>query len=210
MPKNFININKIAADFDHLNLSERNHELYLTLAQGEEISHDVRGLSLPPGYRLMRVDGRLPVPQTHFELALINTVSEEVVYYNRVVTQVDQALKRRPVSQVLVWRTNKPQHTIVQSGMPTKIFYGYLIERYDVVVSDVNQTNAGMSFWMRRMYEALEYKMHVYAYDVMSGELQTIAVEDDVGKYHSWLWGDADSYQHRLAIISRLELPQPE
>lgn len=210
MPKNLININKIAADFDHLNLSERNHELYLILAQGEEISHHVRDLVLPPGYRLMRIDGRLAVPQVHFELALINTVSEEVVYYNRVVTQADQALKCRPVSQVLVWRTNKPQHTVVQSGIPTKIFYSYLIERYDVVVSDVNQTNAGMSFWMRRMYEALEYGLNVYAYDVMSGELQTIEVENDVGKYHSWLWGDADSYQHRLAIISRQKLPFSE
>lgn len=207
MPKNLININKIAADFEHLNLSERNHELYLILAQGEEISHHVKDLVLPPGYKLTRIDGRLPVPQAHFELALINTVSQEVVYYNRVVTQEDRALKCRPVSQVLVWRTSKPQHTIVQSGIPTKIFYGYLIDRYDMVVSDVNQTNAGMSFWMRRMYEALEYGLHVYAYDVMSGELQTIAEQDDVGKYQSWLWGNADSYQHRLAIISRITLP---
>lgn len=209
MPKNLIHIDKIAADFSHLVETDRNRALYLSLADATEIAHEVRDLILPPGYRLVRLDGRLDVPQTHFELALLNDVSEEVVYYNRVVTVQDQALNCRPVSQVLVWRTRKPKHNAVLAGIPGKLFYGYLIERYDVVVSDVNQTNEGMSFWLARMYEALEFGFRVYAYDVMSGELNNIRKDDDLGKYQSWLWGDADSYQHRLAIISKIELPLP-
>ncbi|MBJ3779349.1 hypothetical protein JFY47_02250 [Enterobacter asburiae] len=209
MPKNLIHIDKIAADFSHLVEADRNHALYLSLVGGVEVAHDVRELVLPPGYKLVRVDRRLDVPQEHFELALLNEVTEEVVYYNRVVTHNDRALNCRPVSQVLVWRTRKPQHNVVLAGIPAKLFFGYLIERYDVVVSDVNQTNEGMSFWLARMYEALGYGLNVYAYDVMSGELKTIGAEDDVGKYQMWLWGDVDNYQHRLAIISRLELPLP-
>lgn len=207
MPKNLIHVDKIAADFSYLVEADSNHALYLSLYGGLDIIHEIAGLILPPGYRLVRVDSRIDIPQIHFELAVLNDVTKEVIYYNRVVTHNDKELNCRPVSQVLVWRTRKPQHAVILAGLPGKLFFSYLIERYDVVISDVNQTNEGMSFWLARMYEAIEYKFNVYAYDVMSGELKSIGEEDDVGKYHSWLWGDPDSYMHRLAIISKVELP---
>lgn len=207
MPKNLIHVDKIVADFSHLVEAERNRALYQAMTAGASIAHDVHGLILPPGYRLVRINSRLDVHAEHFELALLNDLTEEVVYYNRVITQRDRELNCRPVSQVLVWRTRKPQHNVVLAGLPGKIFFEYLIESYDVVVSDVNQTNEGMSFWLARMYEAIEFDLNVYAYDVMSGELKTIGAESDVGKYQTWLWGDADHYQHRLAIISKVQLP---
>ena len=123
------------------------------------------------------------------------------------MTQNDRALNCRPVSQVLVWRTQDPMHLAAQAGLPGKVFLGYLIERYDVVVSDINQTNAGMNFWMARMFEALNSGLNIYAYDVMSGELHPVQEKGDIGNYHTCLWGDADHYQHRLAIISKLRLP---
>lgn len=209
MPKNLIHIDKIAADFDHLVEAERNRALYQALVDGKDIVHDINNLILPPGYRLVRVDSRLSenIHADHFELALLNDVTKEVVYYNRVVTHNDRELNCRPVSQVLVWRTIRAQHKVILAGLPGKIFFEYLIESYDVVVSDVNQTHDGMSFWQFRMSEALQFNLNVYAYDVMSGELLTIGTEDDIGKYQMWLWGNPDTYQHRLAIISKIELP---
>ncbi|MBD1228307.1 hypothetical protein [Xenorhabdus griffiniae] len=208
MPLHLKNIDKIAADFSHLNESKRNGDLYDALNPlAHEITKGVDELILPPGYRLIRVDERLDINKTHFELALLCDVTHEVVYYNKVIITDDVELKCRPVSQVLLWRTKKPKHNAALNGFASKIFFHYLIKSYDVIVSDVNQTHEGMSFWQGRMYEALEYNLYVYGYDVMSGEVRQISNQDEVGDYQSWLWGSEEHHPHRLAIISKIVLP---
>ncbi|MEI2263789.1 hypothetical protein [Erwinia sp. CGal63] len=207
MPARLINAAKVNEVFAHLNESKDNVVLYSALANGKEIQ--LTGLTLSPGYRLVRVDGRLAgkITQEHFELALINDVSEDVAYYNRVVIQPDVFLNCRPVTQVLVWRTQKPKHRKELHELAGEIFLGYLLKYYDVIISDMNQTYDGIAFWQARMYDALAYGLKVYAYDMISCELNEIKSDDDVGHYEQWLWGDLRHYQHRLAIISKLPLP---
>ncbi|RAT16176.1 MULTISPECIES: hypothetical protein [Lonsdalea] len=207
MPTKLVNATKVNEVFAHLNESADNHALYSALSRGDEI--EIKGMTLSPGYRIVRVDGRLSdkVDQSHFELALINDVSEDVAYYNRIVIQPDSFLNCRPVTQILVWRTQKPKHRKELHDLAGVIFLEYLLEKYDVIVSDMNQTHDGMSFWQARMYDALAYGMKVYAYDMISCVINEIKSDDDVGRYEQWLWGDPEHYQNRLAIISKLELP---
>lgn len=207
MPMKLVSADKVNQVFAHLNESEDNRTLYSALAWGEDVS--IHGLTLSPGYRIVRVDNRLTdrIAQEHFELALINDVSEDVAYYNRVVIQPDCFLNCRPVTQVLVWRTQKRQHRKELHELAGLIFLGYLLEKYDVIVSDMNQTHDGMSFWQARMYDAIEYGLHVYAYDMITCELHQVATDDEVGRYEQWLWGDPEHYQNRLAIISKVKLP---
>ncbi|MFS7358972.1 hypothetical protein [Rahnella inusitata] len=209
MPKNLVNAAKVNEVFAHLNEGQDNRALYSALANGVDITSEVKGMMLAPGYRLVRVENRMPdrISQEHFELALINDVSEDVAYYNRVVFQPDAVLRCRPVTQILVWRSLKRDHRSVLHELAGLIFFGYLLERYDVIVSDMNQTHDGMSFWQARMYDAIAFDMYVYAYDMMSGEIRKISSEDDVGVQETWLWGDPDHHETRLAIISKVELP---
>ncbi len=45
---------------------------------------------LPPGYHFVRADNSIAdVPNEHFEIALINEITQEIVYYNRVIYQKD-------------------------------------------------------------------------------------------------------------------------
>lgn len=207
MPTKLVNAVKVNQVFAHLNESSDNTTLYSAMSRGEEVS--IVGLTLSPGYRIVRVDNRLydKFSQAHFELALINDVSEDVAYYNRVVIQPDNFLNCRPVTQVLVWRTQKPKHRKELHDLAGTIFLGYLLEKYDVIVSDMNQTHDGMSFWQARMYDAISHGLKVYAYDMMTCELFGIQSDDDVGRYEQWLWGDPEHYQQRLAIISKHSLP---
>ncbi|OTA19759.1 phage protein [Xenorhabdus beddingii] len=209
MPKRLVDPDKINEVFAHLNESSDNHALYVSLMGGTDITNQIKGLALSPGYRMVRVDGRLEewISQSHFELALINDVSKEVVYYNRVVIQPDVVLNCRPVTQILVWRIRTVQHRAVLRDLAGKVFFDYLIERYNVIVSDMNQTTDGMAFWQDRMYDALAYNMYVYAYDMVSCELRKILTQDDVSRQEVWLWGDPEHHQNRLAIISKYELP---
>lgn len=207
MPIRLVNATKVNEVFVHLNESEDNRVLYSQLSKGQEVN--IRGLAVSPGYRIVRVDERLKsvITQNHFELALINDVSEDVAYYNRVIIQPDSFLNCRPVTQVLVWRTQKREHRKELHELAGVIFLSYLLEKYDVIVSDMNQTHDGMSFWQARMYDALAYGLKVYAYDMTTCELHEIRTDNEVGHYEQWLWGDPEHYQNRLAIISKLKLP---
>ncbi|NHB63433.1 hypothetical protein [Photorhabdus sp. RW14-46] len=209
MPARLVNPEKVNEVFAHLNESSDNHTLYTALMNGVDITDQIKGLLLSPGYRMVRVDGRFGnrISQSHFELALVNDVSKEVAYYNRVVIQPDVVLNCRPVTQILVWRIRTPQHRAVLRDLAGKVFFDYLLEHYNVIVSDMNQTTDGIAFWQDRMYDALAYNMHVYAYDMITCELRKILTQNDVSRQESWLWGDPEHHQNRLAIISKSELP---
>lgn len=212
MPQRLVNPEKVNEVFAHLNESSDNRTLYASLMGGEDIMSQIKGLSLSPGYRMVRVDNRLAnkISQVHFELALVNDISKEVAYYNRVVIQLDVVLNCRPVTQILVWRIKTPQHRAALRDLAGKVFFDYLLERYNVIVSDMNQTNDGMSFWQGCMYDALMYNLYVYAYDMITCELRKILTQDDVSRQEMWLWGDPEHHQNRLAIISKSELPMPK
>ncbi len=107
MPQQLLNPAKVTEVFAHLNETPDNRALYSELVNGNDVTSDVKGVSLAHGYRVVRVDDRKKgeIPQAHFELSLINDLTEEVVYYNRVIIQPDSYLNCRPVTQILVWRT---------------------------------------------------------------------------------------------------------
>lgn len=209
MPQQLLNPAKVTEVFVHLNETPDNRALYSELVSGSDVTADVKGVSLAPGYRVVRVDNRKKgeIPQEHFELALINDLTEEVVYYNRVIIQPDSYLNCRPVTQILVWRTQKPKHRAVLHDFAGIIFLNYLLDRYDIIVSDRNQTHEGMSFWQARMYDALERGLNLYGYDMMTCELIEMHNEVELEKGETWLWGDSENFQNRLAIISKHKLP---
>lgn len=211
MPQKLLNPAKIIEEFVHLNESQDNAGIYSELCKGRDVTAEVKSVNLAPGYRIMRIDDRMAdrIEQSHFELGLVNDLTEEVVYYNRVIVQPDSYLKCRPVTQILVWRTQKPKHRAVLHDFAGTIFMDYLLEKYDIIVSDRNQTNEGMSFWLARMYDALSRGLHLYGYDMMTCELFEMSTEGELEKGETWLWGNIEHYQNRLAIISKNVVPYP-
>ena len=207
MPQKLIDPSVVQKTFQMLTLDASNRDLLMSLAPHQEIF--LPSVVLAPGYRLVRVDNRLhnEVPQEHFELAVVNDLTNEVVYYNRVIFQPDSFLKHRPVTQILVWRTQKPKHRAALRDVAGNIFTQYLLKNYDVVVSDRSQTMDGMSFWHARLFDAIDNNMYVYGYDMMSCELRQMVDESDVLVQMDWLWADEDKHQDRLAIVSKFPLP---
>ncbi len=59
MPKRLVNPEKVNEVFVHLNEGRDNRALYTTLMNGSDITSQINGLLLAPGYRMVRVDGRL-------------------------------------------------------------------------------------------------------------------------------------------------------
>lgn len=208
MPQKLIDPADVQKTFSMLTVDEKNRELLNALLPQQAVD-EADFLLLPPGYRFVRIENRLAgaIPQRHFELALINDLTQEVVYYNRVIFQNDTFLNCLPVTQILIWRSPKPIHRQTLRDLPGRIFTHYLLDKYSIIVTDRHQTHDGMSFWQSRLYEALATGHHLYAYDMITCELRAVRHEGDIGSQVDWLWGQDEKHQDRLAIISKSPLP---
>ncbi|QFQ07455.1 hypothetical protein C1N69_01585 [Enterobacter sichuanensis] len=124
------------------------NEISLRASVDDELSFG----PFPPGYHFVRAENRIAgIPNEHFELALVNEITKEIVYYNRVIYQKDAFLNYMPVTQILIWRSPKPSHRGVLRDLPGKVFSQYLLEKYNVIITDRHQTRDGMSFWQSRL-----------------------------------------------------------
>ena len=134
MPKLLVNGRKIAEEFAFLSSAERNSAFFSELTKA--VAVDIgRCLSrpLPPSYRLIRIDGRLD--DDKFEIALLDTATNAVVYYNRVIIVGDIYLEAKPVTQCLVWRTTNYPHSEVLHGVAGDVFFKYLGKLFEQVVA---------------------------------------------------------------------------
>jgi hypothetical protein len=209
MPKLIVQREEIRREFAHLVRTEDNARLYQRLSNESrfsDISADAKN-PVPPGYRLLRID---PAPGTtihEFEVALLSDVDRSVVYYNQVSVTGISDLNCRPATQMLVWRSQNAQHQMVLRDVAKNVFFNYILERYDVILSDNNQTAEGKFFWQRQMSLALALGMHVYYYQMLNAALQPIKNQAALNNLEDQLWAEEDNKQYHLALISKIELP---
>jgi len=200
----------VAHEFDRYDLDASNGLLYAALNAAPHptdlaplLAHEV-----PAGYRLVRIDNRLePVAHERFEVALLCDTTHRVAYYNQVIVTGYQDLNHRPATQVLVWRSTAFQHEAVLHQLARAVFFDYLLENYDVLVSDNQQTYEGQRFWLTQMSRALGLQLFVYHYHLISTELVQLRQETDIQALRAVAWGGEQDHAHHLVIISKLELP---
>lgn len=209
MPKLLVKPSEIIELFSHLEKTEDNSRFYEALSAAEkvsDISADAQCV-MALGYRLLKVEHRLRPNGDEFEIALLNDVDRSVVYYNKVSITDIIDLNCRPATQNLVWRSTNARHDDVLRDTARKVFFNYILQRYDVILSDNQQTGEGRHFWQRQMSYAIALGLHVYYYQMMTAQLQPIPTQDALGELRDMLWSEADEQQYHLALISRVALP---
>lgn len=206
MPKLLVNGRKIAEEFAFLSDDGKNRELFLALTSTPH--GDIgRCLSdgLPPSYKLIRVDGR--IANDRFEIALIELITGSVVYYNRVMIVGYLDLNAKPVTQCLLWRSHDFKHSKALRGVAGDVFFNYLLEEYQVIMSDNSQTGDGQQFWLSQLSRAIHAGLFVYYYDVLSCGISQIDSEEALNALIKTMWGGADEFSYHLAAISKIPLP---
>lgn len=209
MPKLLVKTSDIREAFAHLMRTADNAALYAALTGAEhvaDISAEAKCV-LAPGYRLIRVDHRKRPNSDEFEIALVNDLETSVAYYNKVMISIITDLNCRPATQNLVWRSPNALHAAVLRDVPQKVFFNYILEKYDVILSDNQQTGEGKFFWQRQMSNALAFGMHVYYYQMMTAQLQPIPNQDALNDLEDQLWSEDEDQQYHLALISKVALP---
>ena len=207
MPQLMLKPEDIRSTFAELLVTEGNRARYFELTNHtnvQDISRDVKR-PIPHGYRLLMISTRLG--NDKFEIALVCDGLQEVVYYNQVIIVHYVDLKCRPATQQLVWRSTEFTHSAVLQGLASAIFFDYILQRYDVIMSDNTHTGEGQMFWQRRMSEALARNLLVYHYQLMTCRLTQIDDDKHLRALTDTLWGAEDAYKENLAIISCKPLP---
>lgn len=210
MPKLMVRHSDIREAFAHLMRTADNAALYTALSGAErvsDISADAQCV-LAPGYRLIRIDHRVRPSGDEFEIALINDIDSSVVYYNKVLISLISDLNCRPATQNLVWRSPNARHAAVLRDVAQKVFFNYVLERYDVILSDNQHTGDGKFFWQRQMSNAIALGLHVYYYQMMTAQLEPVPTQEALNDLEDKLWSEDDEQLYHLALISRVKLPK--
>ncbi|WP_421193934.1 hypothetical protein [Aeromonas jandaei] len=212
MPKLIHLRSKITKEFRFLARGSENAQLYLDVMNSAPVEFGSQiGCQLPPNMQLVRFErlsAAADVGEQIFELALVDHYAKMVVYYNKVIVLLhDPVLGAKPVTQLLVWRTPDPAYKSVISGVADRVFTDYLLEHYQIIMSDSQQTGQGQFFWERQILVALGRQLYVYYYHLMNAKLQHIADRETFEQLQDVIWGDTDDHVQHLAIISKSPLP---
>lgn len=210
MPKLINNLAEIKREFAMVSKPALNAKLYQALAAwpNQQNLGSMNVHPMVPGYRLLRLDERVKSPLLPtFEVVMLCDTTQEVVYYNRVLVTNISDLNIKPATQSLVWRSRDYQHDTVLQKIAANVFTNYILNDYNAIVSDGNQTSGGKFFWESQVSAAMYRGNNVYFYKMMTGELERIKDKDDFTLLKDFIWGDADAFEHNLVIISKDDLP---
>ncbi|EEX94345.1 hypothetical protein VIOR3934_19830 [Vibrio orientalis CIP 102891 = ATCC 33934] len=203
MPRNYNDQMKIDHDFGWLDNEAQNREKYHEILKSEpqDITATAK-IMFPPTYQLVRTE----LENDGFQVALLCGATEEVVYYIKCRVWADVVLAAKPVTQVLLWRTNLVQHLSATQGIAANIFRNYLLEEYNIIASDSCQTREGRDFWVRQLGYALAFQEYVYRFHRIECSLERLEDPRAIADNSCDLWGDDDDYENVLAIISKNEI----
>lgn len=133
-------------------------------------------------------------------IVLINKHDTTIEYY---VDYEFSYTKQLPgVTQIKLWRHRMGQFN---HGITKDIFFNYLLKKHNTIISDRQQTKSGQDFWLARMAEAANQRLHVGLYHEVLKEMNWF--EPSLGSYKKWVddnygWGEEPGYADLRYLIS--------
>lgn len=126
---------------------------------------------------------------------------DSAVYF--VEYEVQNNFLGGPVVQVTVWRN---PDSILSQGISTKIFNDVLLVRFNMIMSDAEQTRDAERFWRGRMAEAAARGDRVGLANMARGRV--IWYEPMKGDYEDWIdstngWGEDPVNQNWRYVIAK-------
>lgn len=194
------------SDFNtKLNISSKNIDhTRQFLEQGVEDAV-LYGYIVPHGYRLLK-----SLRDNQYRLVTIGD-KYETVYLAELIFRNDMVLNQTACTQLKVWSTVAPEHHAAVKDLP-KLLFANLLQQYNIVVSDEEQTSESKRFWETMIDWSFKTGYSVYTSDDTEINRPLTAIHDMNDFYERWdkfYWRDSpDGHQHRLVVISRVRLSQ--
>lgn len=169
----------------------------------EDVALD--GYIIQHGYRLVK-----SLKKNQYRLVAVGE-QYETVYLVELIFRNDIVFNQSTCTQIKVWRTVALEHNAAVKDLP-KLFFANLLQKYNIVVSDEEQTSDGKRFWETMIDWSFKTGYLVYTSDGSAISRPLTAIQDMNDFYARWddfYWGvSPDIHQHRLVVISREALSQ--
>lgn len=193
------------------------------LEQARAFLHDqpsnfeVPNFTVPHGYKLLQSKTKKHNDGEQKIICLVtdSEIEPEIVYELKLLIREtpNAYLNERNATQLLVWRTVVPAHQGVLNGFAARVF-AHLLNAYNIMITDEQQTSEGKRFWIYRMAEAIESpSQKVFYIDLneldenMTPEVIEIKdFEELQEKYVPIGWGGDESHKERVFAISKTEI----
>ncbi|MEZ8348519.1 hypothetical protein AB4456_10545 [Vibrio splendidus] len=200
-----------------LTTPSRNKEETRAFLEGKPSDYSVPGFIVPHGYRLLSGTDKVTEEGIVKNICLVTDSANdsETVYKVKLIvrSEPNSYLPCKNCTQLIVWRAVGGRHSAVTSGFPAKIF-NHLLDNYDIMITDEQQTSDGKRFWMDRIGEAIELPaQHVYYVDLnnLDDEMSPIVegisdFEDFITEFEPKGWGNDEEHRNRAFMISKSDL----
>jgi hypothetical protein len=124
-----------------------------------------------------------------------------IIYFVRYKVHYHNMIKRQCVQQVAVWHGRDS----FSYGIAKDIFFHYLLESYQTIITDLTQTSDGERFWGNRILDAFTLGYYVYYINFLNP--REITKVNDKIEYNDILsgkepWGDHHKHQQRRFVIT--------
>lgn len=186
-----------------LKVVSKNIEHTALFIESGTIQYDLSGFIAPEGYRLLKSNRK-----HHYRLVTEGD-NPETVYLVELIFRQDIIFLQECCTQVKVWRSFADKHRDAVANLP-RAFFKQLVDKYNIVVTDEEQTADGRRFWETMISWAFDVGFLVYAPDG-SQELRPLFLiydmEDFLVNWSLKYWGNSpDEHQHLLIVISNIEI----
>lgn len=136
------------------------------------------------------------------EYAVLDHEKKEITYYMEYREKSFGG--HRTVFQNFIWRNLTVPEL---AGLPTKVFFEYLLPIHGKIVTDQVQTDFGKGFWRNAIGVAISKGLHVYFFDLNKKERPTeIKDQSDFDAVVDLVWGSGEPNRWRLVMISKEKL----
>lgn len=114
------------------------------------------------------------------------------------------AVGREAMIQRGLWRDSAISAV---AGLPSKVFFEYLLDQTGLIASDRRQSPDGQRFWILRISEALDKGLFVYLLNATGPrELTRVHNRVQLDAMHGEIWGTTHNFQTKLLLISKQQL----
>lgn len=191
--------------FAHLSDPDQNREEFDRLEQfdSRDLSAEI-GLTMPEGYELRIIEHFNE--HTELEIFVLNRAEKRVAFFNRVEKTditLDRINPNKPVKQSMIWRQIRGDDAKATRDITEAVFFKKLVQEYNIVVSDSEQTRDGKRMWESLLYTAMKNPKFVAAVgDAKNGNVSFIRDEKSLATQEKWLWGQCEFHRDRLGVIA--------
>jgi hypothetical protein len=190
--------------FARLSDPDQNQDEYARLMQNKSVELGTSlGIDLPENYELRMIEHRNK--RMELEIFVLNHATKRVALFNRIEkTDIHlDGISDKPVKQAMIWRQNRRADNVATRDVVEAVFFGKLVQEYNIVVSDSEQTRNGKRMWERLLDIAMYTDGLMAAVgDASNGKISQILNEKEMAAQEKWLWGQMDFHRERLAVIA--------